>query len=120
MPRRSTLELLFEQHITDAGLPCPKTSYTFAKETLGRNWEADFAWPDLMLLCEIEGGVHIGGRHTRGVGFINDCEKYAEAQILGWRVMRLPGPWVEDGTAIIYLCRLIERLRECQETVTPT
>jgi len=111
MPRkRSHLELLFERHIRDARLPAPEIEYPFAKEALGRKWESDFAWPELRLLVEVEGGVYSGGRHTRGKGFIDDCEKYVEAQILGWRVVRFPGSWVLDGTAIRYLVRLIAQL----------
>ena len=111
MARRSQLELLFEQHIFDAYLPKPETSYRFHPT---RRWEADFAWPKLMLLCELEGAEFVQGRHTRGRGFVNDCEKYAEAQILGWRVLRIPGSWVKNGTGIQYLSRLIRTLRKDQ------
>ena len=37
---------------------------------------------------EIEGGVWSGGRHTRGIGFVKDMEKYNAAASLGWRVFR--------------------------------
>jgi len=108
MPRRSALELLFEQHIKDVGLPVPRTSYRFHP---ARRWEADFAYPDLWLLIEIEGGEWASGRHTRGSGFIADCEKYAEAQIAGWRVLRIPGTWVHNGKGVQYLARLIHTLQ---------
>lgn len=111
MPKRSQLEILFERHIRDAHLPTPETSYRFHPT---RRWEADFAWPDLKLLCEVEGGEMSSGRHTRGKGFINDCEKYAEAQILGWRVLRIPGTWVHDGSGVLYLDRLIAVLQREQ------
>ena len=41
-----------------------------------------------MIAVEIEGGVWIGGRHTRGKGFLRDIEKYNEAAAMGWRVFR--------------------------------
>lgn len=112
--KRSLLELLLEQHIEDAGLPIPLTSHKFALKATGRKWEADFAWKELGLLCEVEGGNVWASksRHTTGIGFIRDCEKYAEAQILGWRVLRVPGTWVKDGTAIVYLERLMRMLQE--------
>lgn len=101
---RSHLEMLFEQHIRDAGLPAPETEYKFHPT---RNWRADFAYPGLRLLVEVEGGEWARGRHTRGSGFIRDAEKYAEAQIAGWRVLRIPGTWVHDGSGVHYLDRLI-------------
>jgi very-short-patch-repair endonuclease len=54
-----------------------------------RKWRADFALPTKAVLIEIEGGVHSGGRHTRGTGFSNDAEKYLEATLAGWRIIRL-------------------------------
>lgn len=55
-----------------------------------RLWRFDFAQPDLKIAIEIEGGVHGGrGRHTRGEGFIADCEKYNEATMSGWSVVRI-------------------------------
>ena len=35
-----------------------------------------------------------GGRHQRLAGFLKDAEKYEAAMCLGWRVYRVPGPWV--------------------------
>lgn len=55
-----------------------------------RKWRADFAHMGSKTLIEIEGGVHSGGRHTRGSGFSKDAEKYLEAFIIaGWNVVRL-------------------------------
>jgi very-short-patch-repair endonuclease len=110
---RSQLEILFERHIQDAGLPEPETAFRFAKH-IGRRWEADFAFPEHKLLVEIEGGEWARGRHTRGKGFIRDAEKYAEAQIMGWRVLRIPGTWVHNGEGIRYLERLLNALENTQ------
>jgi len=109
---RSQLEILFARHIQDAGLPEPQASFRFAQR-IGRKWEADFAFHDHKLLVEVE-GKEWGGRHTRGKGFINDCEKYAEAQILGWRVLRIPGTWVHNGEGVRYLERLLHTLENTQ------
>jgi very-short-patch-repair endonuclease len=54
-----------------------------------RRWRFDFAHRESRVAIEIEGGVWSGGRHTRGAGFVGDCEKYLEAHLAGWRVMRL-------------------------------
>lgn len=54
-----------------------------------RRWRADFAHADSRTLIEVEGGRHIRGRHNSAAGFAADAEKYLEATLLGWRVMRL-------------------------------
>ena len=64
-----------------------------------RWWRFDLAWPERMLAIEVDGGVWSGGRHTRGAGFVADCEKLNTATLLGWRVLRFPGPHITDGTA---------------------
>jgi hypothetical protein len=42
-------------------------------------------------LTELLDLIYINGRHTRGAGFAADLEKYLEASLAGWRVVRL-GP----------------------------
>ena len=108
MPRRSRLEILFEQHIADAGLPMPE--YIQYKFHPTRKWTSDFCYYKLHLLVEVEGGTWVGGHQKER--FLTDCEKYAEAQILGWRVLRIPGTWVHDGTGVQYLARLIHTLEK--------
>ena len=56
-----------------------------------RKWRADFAHLPSRTLIEIEGGIYVNGRHNRGAGFAADLEKYLEAALAGWRVVRL-GP----------------------------
>ncbi len=56
-----------------------------------RKWRADFAHLPSRTLIEIEGGIYVNGRHNRGAGFAADLEKYLEAALGGWRVVRL-GP----------------------------
>ena len=70
-----------------------------------RKWRFDFAWPLEKFAVEIEGGVWSGGRHTRGKGFIEDCIKYNEAVMLGWRVIRVTTEMVESGEAMAYIER---------------
>lgn len=53
-----------------------------------RRWKFDYAWPDYGVALEVEGGVWTRGRHTRGAGFLKDCEKYNAAAIRGWLVLR--------------------------------
>jgi very-short-patch-repair endonuclease len=56
-----------------------------------RRWRADFAHLPTRTLIEIEGGIFLpgGGRHNRGSGYAKDAEKYLEAVLAGWTVIRL-------------------------------
>ena len=65
--------------------PEPIREYEFHPD---RDWRFDFAFPDKLIAIELEGGVHSGGRHVRGTGYVNDLEKYNEAVMLGWRLLR--------------------------------
>ena len=57
-----------------------------------RRFRFDYCLPSIMVAIEIEGGVFTNGRHTRGVGFMNDMEKYNLATSMGWRIFRtVPG-----------------------------
>lgn len=87
-----------------AGLPKPETQFYFAKP---RRWRFDLCWPEHWLAAEIEGAVYQNGRHTRGAGFTADCEKYAEAVIRGWRVIRATSGQVKDGTALGWIERAL-------------
>jgi very-short-patch-repair endonuclease len=83
--------------IRAAKLPAPQQEYRFHPK---RKWRFDFAWPDRMLALECEGGAWIGGRHTRGGGFIADCEKYNTATLMGWRVLRVVEDQIRKGRAL--------------------
>lgn len=101
----SALEDQFATHVRAYGLDKGMVrEYRFHPE---RRWRYDFAWPDKMIAVEVEGGTWGGGRHTRGAGYEKDCEKYNEAAILGWRVLRATGKQVNNGQAIQWLMRLI-------------
>ena len=62
-----------------------------------RRWRADFAHMGSRTLIEIEGGIFIpgGGRHNRGGGYAKDAEKYLEAVLAGWTVIRLTAQQLE-------------------------
>ncbi len=53
-----------------------------------RKWRFDYAIPELMIAIEYEGGIFKKGRHVRGKGYTDDCEKYNEAALRGWKVLR--------------------------------
>lgn len=91
--------------IRGVGLPMPVEEFRFHPK---RKWRFDLAWADRKIAFEIEGGTWSHGRHTRGKGFRLDCEKYNEAVILGWRVLRVTTGMVNDGTALAYIERALK------------
>lgn len=86
--------LLFQLQLT--GLPEPHREFVFHKK---RKWRFDLAWPDLLIAVEVEGGIWVGGRHVRGEGYEADCEKYNEAQLAGWMVLRFTPGMIKRGKA---------------------
>ncbi len=79
-----------------SGLPDPQREFLFHPR---RKWRFDLAWPDLLIAVEIEGGIWTGGRHVRGEGYEADCEKYNEAQLAGWMVLRFTPGMIKKGKA---------------------
>lgn len=90
-----------------AGLPAPEAEYRFWP---GRRFAFDYAWPAHLVALEVDGGVFQsgGGRHNRGAGYRRDCEKFAEAAIRGWRVIRCLPEHVERGQALRWVKRAME------------
>jgi len=101
----SELERLMAWQIRVAGLPEPVRELKFHPV---RRWRADFAWPDYGVMLEVEGGVWIVGAHNRGAHFESDCEKYAEAALLGWTVIRATGRQVKDGRALLWVAKALQ------------
>jgi very-short-patch-repair endonuclease len=72
----------------------PQMEYQFHPS---RKWRFDYALPGVKLAIEFEGGVFIGGGHTRGVIYGQNCEKYNSAAMMGWRVLRFTAPMIRAG-----------------------
>lgn len=91
--RSSRLESKFALYWRGLGGPELKREFVFHPK---RKWRADFAHLESRTLIEIEGGLYVesGGRHNRSAGFIADAEKYLEAFLAGWNVVRLTGPQI--------------------------
>lgn len=80
-----------------ADMPLPHREYRFHPV---RMWRFDFAYPEIKLAIECEGGTWANGRHNRGSGFEEDCAKYNQAALLGWRVLRFTKSMIDSGQAI--------------------
>lgn len=54
-----------------------------------RGWKFDYYLSDSAIAIEVEGAVFVGGRHTRGGGFVKDTDKYNTATCMGIAVYRV-------------------------------
>lgn len=110
-------ELLALQ-IVDEGLPAPYVDYKFHPT---RKWALDLAWPDLGLAVEVEGGIWMQtteGRskgHANPVRFLQDIEKYNEAQLAGFRLFRVTPKMVEDLSALALVKRIFRYIKRLSE-----
>jgi very-short-patch-repair endonuclease len=100
----SNLELLMIEQLREKKIAGYMMEFRFHPT---RRWRFDFAFERIKFAVEVEGGTWSGGRHTTGSGFEKDCEKYAEALALGWRVLRVTSTMVKKRTAINYIERMI-------------
>lgn len=82
----------------------PVAEYVFAPP---RKWRFDWAWPDEKVAVEQEGGIWIAGRHSRGAGMLKDFEKYNEAAIRGWRVLKFTPAQLKNGAAYPIVARAL-------------
>jgi hypothetical protein len=82
-------------------IPEPVREFKFAKAlTPSRQWRFDYAWVDAKVALEVEGGVWIEGRHSRGKGMIEDMQKYNTATLNGWRVLRVTPDKLTDVSTL--------------------
>jgi very-short-patch-repair endonuclease len=99
----------FDYAVKSHLLPVITRKFLFAKQPLGRRWEADFAYPDLKLLIEIDGGVwrRGGGAHSHPSNIQRDMEKSNDAALLGYRQLRFTSDQVRNGEAVAFLIRVL-------------
>lgn len=83
-----------------AGLPKPVPEFAFAAPA--RRWRFDWAWPELLIALEVQGGIFSGGRHVRGAALLKEMEKLNAAAIAGYRVLYVtPATLLTEGPALI-------------------
>lgn len=73
----------FVAYCRASGVPAPVREYHFCD---GRQWRADFAWPEQMIILEVQGGAFVNGGHTRGPAYVKEMERTNTAALLGWRM----------------------------------
>lgn len=110
----SNLEATLNAKMQFVGIPKPEREVRFCE----RKWRFDFCWRSFKVAAECEGGTWTGGRHTRGGGFEDDCDKYNRAAIDGWCVLRFTAKHINDNSALDMIEEAL-RSRGYSQTQTP-
>lgn len=98
-------------YYVQSGLPAPVFEHRFHHT---RKWRLDIAWPDHKLAVEVQGGIFIQGRHSRGAAMLKEWEKLNALAVMRWRVMYCQP---KDVCTIEFVTRLIDALDKKQESV---
>ena len=98
-------DIKFRAHCRSLGIPEPRSEVQFHST---RKWRFDYAWPQYRVALEIEGGVFTGGRHTSGVGFLKDAEKYNYAACMGWAIIRCMPRTLCTGETMTFIAQAIK------------
>lgn len=81
------------------GLPEPVAEFRFSPP---RRWRFDWCWPSEKLALEVQGGLFVGGRHSRGPALLKEHEKLNTAAALGYRVLFCtPSALLIDGPGLV-------------------
>ena len=101
----SSLEDKFAQQLMEAGF-----RGRYRRNALfidGRKYKADFLFPSLHLVVEVDGGEWLGkrGGHTSGKGFLSDRCRDQTASLEHYQTVRYAGTQIKDGSAIAHLCQ---------------
>ena len=96
---REKWERLLRQHIKAAGLPDMAEQHQFHPE---RKWRLDFAYPELRLGIEVEGGIWRkgGGAHSHPINIERDIEKHNALVMLRWTVFRFTPQIITSGAGL--------------------
>ena len=100
---KSAPEELFALQLRAEGIPYSR-EFVFHPT---RKWRFDFVIDPLRLKVAVE--IQGFGRHQRFIGYQNDCERQAEALMLGWRVLQVTPAQVKSGQALKWLIILLAR-----------
>jgi hypothetical protein len=95
----------FMRQVCEAGLPEPETEFKFDEK---RKWRFDWLF-EKAVAVEYEGGVFSEGPsgHTSKSGVLRDIEKYNEATLAGYAVIRITPQSVMNGLALRYVKRAL-------------
>lgn len=106
-----TLNATFALIMKANGIPLFKTEWPFDPI---RRWRFDFAWPQATppVAVEIEGGIFIrGSGHVGAMHYSKNCEKYNQAALDGWVLLRFTNKMLEENSG--YVIDIIKRALKC-------
>ena len=92
----------------------PVSQFKFHPE---RRWRFDFAFPDVMVCVDVDGGVfaaenkETAGRHARGAGIVAAFEKRNAAAELGYCVLCYGPPQIRSGESALQIERIVTARR---------
>ncbi len=98
--------IAFLQLVRSNGIADPTPEFQFAAPE--RKFALDYAWPDVKVGVECEGGVWTKGAHGRGSGIMRDMEKSNLWTVMGWRVLRLTPSQLVQPDSLAMLAQLLE------------
>lgn len=88
-------------------LPEPEFEYLFHNE---RKWRWDVCWPHALVALEVQGGIFVQGRHSRGAALLKEWEKLNTAAAIGWRVLFCQ----PQDLCLTETARLVGRALQCR------
>ena len=103
-PRGHHCGISFDRLCALTQLPQPVAEHRFSPP---RRWRFDWAWPDEKVALEVQGGVFVQGRHTRGAALLREHEKLNEAAAQGWRVLYVVPSQLESTVTLDLLRRAL-------------
>jgi len=108
--KEAVFGLLWNAH--QPALPPFIVQWRFAK-AVGRDWRADYGWPQFQLGLEVDGGVWRkgGGAHSHPSAILRDMEKHNDAIRCGVRLLRVTTDEVRTGKALHIVCEVMRALR---------
>ena len=104
------------------GLPPPSRELRFHPVRL---WRFDYAWPEVKIALEVEGGLWLSkhgkkSRHFTGKGAQGDMDKYNAAAVLGWRILRTTPKGLRSARLLADLKACLIAGATCPDVQPPT
>jgi len=107
--KQAFMNVAFISCLRARNLPEPVAEFAFHPS---RKWRFDYAWPELKIALEVEGGLWLArhgkkSRHFTGTGAAGDMEKYNQAALYGWRVVRSTPTSLTNDATLAFLALLL-------------